>query len=66
MSDMTDDIGDLGDDEGIVCKRCGEDGLYWQAVTTADGLHDRWRLFDSRTHRPHQCPLIDLFKRVPE
>ena len=58
---MTDDEGVPGEDDDIVCRRCGEDSLYWQMVTTVDGLHDRSILFDSRTHRRHACPLIDLF-----
>jgi hypothetical protein len=63
-----DDAAELGDQDDIVCKRCGAAGLYWQSVTQADGRGERYALFDGRSKRPHRCetgPIsIDAFGAV--
>lgn len=50
-----DRFGELDDDEGVTCKRCGEQGLYWQLVTQPDGRSEKPVLFDSADDRPHVC-----------
>lgn len=54
-------------EDGIRCRRCGTDGLYWVKVTLFDGRADKPMLFDSRNKRRHTCgPCDDAFEKVPE
>jgi hypothetical protein len=39
----------------IVCKRCGEEGLYWYQMPSADGMSEHPVLFDGETGRRHVC-----------
>jgi len=38
----------------ISCQRCGEGGLYWQAVWDGAG-RERSALFDAATRHRHEC-----------
>jgi hypothetical protein len=60
------DAHELDDADGIRCRRCGTEGLYWQRVTQADGRTEKSVLFDSHTKRRHECPApgADAFSEV--
>jgi hypothetical protein len=52
-------------DEGVTCLRCGEEGLYWQNVTQADGRSEKPVLFENgRRHvcKPNPDDFEDLTK----
>ena len=51
---MSDDYEDEPEDR-ISCNRCGEPGLHWKMVTTADGMGESAVLFNERNRR-HVCP----------
>lgn len=51
---------ELDDADGIRCRRCHSDGLYWQKVTQADGMRESSVLFDSHTRRRHVCSEPDV------
>jgi hypothetical protein len=63
--DYDPDYAELGEEDDIVCKRCGAAGLYWQRVTQADGRGERSVLFDARSKRQHKCEIgADAFSEV--
>jgi hypothetical protein len=61
--DDTDRFAELEEDL-LVCKRCGETDLHWQAIIKADGTPGH-ALFNERNRR-HVCgqPSIDDFPVV--
>jgi hypothetical protein len=54
-----DDAEERPEDDHLVCRRCGKDGLYWMTVTTFDGKSDKPMLFDSANKRRHVCAPLD-------
>lgn len=51
-------------DDRITCNRCGESGLHWKMVPTADGMGESAVLFNERNRR-HVCtPNVDDFSEV--
>lgn len=48
-------------EDGVTCLRCGQAGLYWQEVITADGRSEKPVLFQGG--KPHVCrPSADDFE----
>lgn len=46
---------DYGDEDEVVCSRCGKGGLYWQTMFSADG--ERSVLFEIEDEKPHVCKI---------
>jgi hypothetical protein len=54
---------DAADEESVTCLRCGEEDLYWQRVTQADGRSDKSVLFENG--KRHVCkPSAEDFEVV--
>lgn len=62
-----DDAHDMGYDPEpaeVTCRRCGQKGLHWRNVTSADGRREKSYLFDDKI-RKHVCqPSADDFEVV--
>lgn len=43
------------------CRRCGQGGLHWRQVTSADGRSEINRLFDEKIRRHVCAPSADDF-----
>jgi len=58
----TPDFAEDEDDQGVTCRHCQQDGLYWQKVWDAGGK-EKPVLFDSTNDRRHVCkPSADDFE----